>query len=82
MPSHKCGQLYGSMSSCVLIIYFMGKNCVCIRSLCFSFFLQDHFEQLVEFMSRYKIYPDQYNCASFHQNSVCCARAHKNAQLE
>ena len=44
-------------------INFMGKDCVCIKSLCFSFLLQEHFEQLVEFMSRY--IPAN---ALFHQN--------------
>ena len=39
--------------ACMCTCNFMAKGCICIKSSCFSSFLQEHFEELLEFMSRY-----------------------------
>ena len=67
MQPEKCGRmpacvLEGSVSaarevwadvwSYACVLNFMAKGCICIKGSCSSF-LQEHFEELLEFMSRY-----------------------------
>ena len=45
-------EVWADVWSYACVLNFMAKGCICIKGSCSSF-LQEHFEELLEFMSRY-----------------------------